>query len=68
VTLLVVRHMQTAPGEITNVLRAFENAGVKVSGAILNAYDHRRSKYGSYGYKYGYYYGGYSYRYSKNSD
>lgn len=63
VTLIVVKHTKTTASEITATLRAIDVAGFKASGAILNGYDQRRSKYGSYGYKYGYYYGGYSYNY-----
>jgi len=65
VNLLIVKHTETSEAEIVAANRTLQNSGISVSGAILNAYDQRKSKYGSYGYKYGYYYGGYNYNYSK---
>lgn len=58
-TILVARHMETMLGEIEAVRRAFEGAGGKVTGAILNGYKASEvSKYGSanqsYNYRYSY--------------
>jgi tyrosine-protein kinase Etk/Wzc len=62
-SMLVVRHLHTSPAEIEAVRKTFANAGVRLSGAVLNQYDERKSRYGRYGRKYGYYYGGYRYKY-----
>ncbi|MFY9241119.1 MAG: CpsD/CapB family tyrosine-protein kinase, partial [Roseovarius sp.] len=59
ITIVVARHLQTTAEEIEYTLRRLEMSGIKVSGAILNGYDQKRSKYGAYSYKYGYYYGDY---------
>jgi len=59
ITIIVARHLKTTAEEISYMLRILETSGVKPSGAVLNAYDQKRSKYGSYGYKYGYYYSDY---------
>jgi tyrosine-protein kinase Etk/Wzc len=61
--MLVVRHLQTSVSEIQAVQKSLATAGVRLSGAIMNQYDERRSRYGRYGRKYGYYYGGYRYNY-----
>jgi tyrosine-protein kinase Etk/Wzc len=66
VNLLVVNHVKTAEAEVVAANRTLQNSGISLNGAILNAYDQRKSRYGSYGYKYGYYYGGYNYNYSKD--
>lgn len=55
-SILVARHDVTLPGEVEAAMKAFESAGQKLSGAVLNGFDPRKSKAG-YGY-------GYSYRYS----
>lgn len=57
-TVLVVRHDRTAMAEVNASLRAFESAGARFAGAILNGFDPRRARArsGSYGYTYGYRY------------
>lgn len=60
-TIMVVRHLITMKGEIEAVRRAFEIAGSKISGAVLNAYrQEHASSYGNYSYYYNY-----RYRYQK---
>ena len=61
-TILVVRHMETMLGEVEAVRRAFETAGSKLTGAILNGY------VASAGSKYGGQYHYYNYRYAYKSD
>ena len=63
-TLLVVRHLHTTPGEIVAAERNLAASGVSISGVVLNQFDEARSRYRSYGQKYGYYFAGYrnSYR------
>lgn len=61
-TIMVVRHLETMAGEIEAVRRAFETAGSKLTGAVLNGY---RQEQGS---KYGGYHHYYNYRYSYRSD
>lgn len=59
--IMVVRHMQTQPAEVEAVRRAFETAGMRVTGAILNGW--RMEDAAGYGGAY------YNYRYSyKRSD
>ncbi len=65
--MLVVRHLQTSVSEIQAAQKTLATAGVRLSGAVMNQYDERRSRYGRYG-KYGSYYGGYRYRYEDVSD
>jgi tyrosine-protein kinase Etk/Wzc len=60
--IMVVRHLETMPGEIEAVRRTFETAGVKLTGAILNGY--RLTEGGRYGGQYHYY----NYRYAYRSD
>ena len=60
--IMVVRHLETMPGEIEAVRRTFETAGVKLTGAILNGY--RLTEGGHYGGQYHYY----NYRYAYRSD
>lgn len=56
-TVAVVRFDQTPLGEVEAMRRAFETAGLKLSGAILNGFDPRRSGAGySYNYNYNYRY------------
>lgn len=56
-TFFVARHQVTEVGEFAASLRTLETAGVKIKGAILNAFDRRKLKsYGTYGYKYKYTY------------
>lgn len=59
--ILVARHMETMIPEVEAVRRAFENAGSKLTGAILNGY--RISEASKYGQAYSYY----NYRYSYKS-
>ncbi|MDV4146646.1 CpsD/CapB family tyrosine-protein kinase, partial [Shimia sp. FJ5] len=54
--LAVIRFGQTPEGEVEALKQAFEVAGLQVSGAILNAFDPKKSKSGQYYY--------YNYRYS----
>ncbi len=61
-TIVVVRHMETMSGEIEAVQHAFEQAGVKLTGAILNGYKIDE------GLRYGGQYQYYNYRYSHKSD
>jgi tyrosine-protein kinase Etk/Wzc len=63
-TILVARHMQTMLGEVEAVRRAFETAGGKLTGAILNGY--RETEGSRYGGQYRYYNYRYSYRSGKN--
>jgi tyrosine-protein kinase Etk/Wzc len=37
-SILVVRHIETASGEVEAVRKIFANAGQKITGAILNGY------------------------------
>jgi tyrosine-protein kinase Etk/Wzc len=62
-SLLVVRHLVTTKSELVSVTKTLENAGVAISGCVLNQFDQSASRYGAYGSKYGYYYGGYRYKY-----
>lgn len=63
-TIVVARHMETMVAEIEAVRRAFETAGCKIAGAILNGY---KAEEGSrYGGQYHYYNYRYSYRSEKN--
>ncbi|MGP3726352.1 polysaccharide biosynthesis tyrosine autokinase [Cereibacter sphaeroides] len=54
-TIAVVRHDVTALGEVEALIRQLQGAGVKPSGAVLNAYRPQRGS-GRYGYGYGYRY------------
>jgi tyrosine-protein kinase Etk/Wzc len=62
-SLLVIRHLVTTKSELVSVTKTLENAGVTISGCVLNQFDQNASRYGAYGSKYGYYYGGYRYKY-----
>lgn len=62
-TLLVVRHLVTTKDEIQGAMKSLNNSGVHLSGFVLNQFEQRKSRYGSYGGKYGTYYGGYKYQY-----
>ena len=63
-TIVVARHMETMVAEIEAVRRAFETAGCKIAGAILNGY---KAEEGSrYGGQYHYYNYRYSYRSERN--
>lgn len=54
-TIVVVRFDQTPAGEIEAIQRQFQNAGSRLSGAVLNDFDPRRVGAGSaYGYSYRY--------------
>jgi tyrosine-protein kinase Etk/Wzc len=61
-SLLVVKHLETTRAEILSTVKILDTSGVKLSGAILNQFDAKASRYGHYGHKYGYY-GGYKYGY-----
>lgn len=54
-TILVARHDVTPIGEVAAVLKAYQTAGLRLSGAILNGFDPRKARAG-YGYGYGYRY------------
>lgn len=52
---IVIRHDVTPAGEIIAVQKALEAAGVRLNGAILNAFDPRRVQTGyNYDYRYSY--------------
>ena len=55
-TLLVTRHHVTNIGELKASLKAAETNGLKITGAVLNAYDAKKntSGYGNYSYQYEY--------------
>jgi tyrosine-protein kinase Etk/Wzc len=56
-TIVVVRHLETALGEVGAVRRAMETSGSKLAGAILNGYRDMGRGYGSdyyYNYRYTY--------------
>jgi len=54
--LMVVRHNQTTIHELEEVVKTFKINKVDLSGVILNGYDHKKGKFGQYGYSYGYQY------------
>ena len=62
-SLLVVSHLKTTKAEIQAAQKNLATSGVPLSGVVLNQFNQKKSKYGSYGMKYGYYRGGYSYKY-----
>ncbi|EEW24759.1 polysaccharide biosynthesis tyrosine autokinase [Rhodobacter ferrooxidans] len=54
-TILVVRHTETALGEVQAVQRAFDTAGARITGALLNGYRAQsggRPDYQNYRYAY----------------
>ena len=55
-TLLVSRHHVTNAGEIKASLKTAETNGLKITGAVLNAYDAKKNSntYGYYSYQYEY--------------
>ncbi|MFC3087921.1 polysaccharide biosynthesis tyrosine autokinase [Tabrizicola soli] len=56
--IAVVRFDQTPAGEIEALKRQFLNAGIRLSGAVLNGFDPRRAALvAGYGYGYSYRYG-----------
>lgn len=61
-TIVVARHLETMLAEVEAVRRAFETAGCKVTGAVLNGY---KAEEGS---RYGGQYHYYNYRYSYRSE
>lgn len=61
-SIVVARHMETELGEVEAVRHAFERAGSKLSGAVLNGY--RQEEAARYGGRYQYY----NYRYSYQSE
>lgn len=66
ITMLVVRHLVTTQAEIQSAIKSLEAVNIQISGAILNQFDARKSRYGQYSQKYGYQYGGYRYAYTKD--
>lgn len=64
-TIMVVRHLETAIGEIEAVQRIFETAGARIAGAVLNGYHATEGRYGG---KYHYYNKRYSYETDKKQD
>jgi len=44
-TLLVTRHLLTNAPEIKNAFKTAETNGIKISGAVLNVYDAKKSKH-----------------------
>lgn len=63
-TILVARHDKTSSAEIEAVKKTFANAGLHISGSILNGFDPRKARSVSeYGYSYSY---RYSYETRKN--
>lgn len=58
-TIMIVRHRVTAVGEVEAVMRAFENAGGRVAGAVLNGVVADRLAYGN---RYYYYNRRYAYK------
>lgn len=63
-TLLVARHDVTPLQEAEAAIRAFETAGVPLTGAVLSGFDPRKAR-NRYGYGYGY---GYRYAYGKRTE
>lgn len=61
-SLLVIKHLETTRPEVLSSMKLLDTSGVKLTGAILNQFDAKASRYGHYGHKYGYY-GGYKYGY-----
>jgi tyrosine-protein kinase Etk/Wzc len=55
-TIAVVRFDQTPIGEVEAMKRTLEAAGIRISGAVLNGFDPRKAKAGSYSYSYNYRY------------
>lgn len=62
VSLLVIKHLETTRAEVLSSIKLLDTGGIKMTGAILNQFDAKASRYGTYGHKYGYY-GGYKYGY-----
>lgn len=52
--LVIVRHEATLIGEVDAVQRTMETAGVKITGAVLNAYNPRKATGSQYSYRYDY--------------
>lgn len=62
-SIMVVRHADTAAGDIGAVRKTLETAAVPLTGAIFNGFDPEKARAGGYGYRgYGY---GYGYRYAR---
>jgi tyrosine-protein kinase Etk/Wzc len=61
-TIVVARHLETMLGEVEAVKGAFQNAGVKLTGAVLNGYKQEQGR------RYGGYHQHYNYRYSYRSE
>ncbi|AJE48771.1 polysaccharide biosynthesis tyrosine autokinase [Celeribacter indicus] len=55
-TLLVTRFDETPVREIEAVQKQYLNAGLRLNGAVLNAYDPKRATSSAYGYSYSYRY------------
>ena len=62
-SLLVVKHLTTSKTEIQSAQKTLANAGINLSGSVLNQFDMKAGRYGAYGTRYGNYYGGYNYKY-----
>lgn len=62
-TFLVVSHLRTSKPDILSSKKILSSSGVEVNGVIVNGYDQKGTKYGSYSMKYGYYQAAYKYRY-----
>jgi tyrosine-protein kinase Etk/Wzc len=63
IIILVLRHLKTPVNEVESSLKVLETSGLKITGAILNGYDQKKSKYGTYAANYGYAYTAYNYQY-----
>lgn len=62
--IVVVRHLETLPGAVAAVQKAFQSANVRISGAVLNGFKAEQSGYyGTSNYSYAY-----NYRYAYKSD
>ena len=61
-SLMVIKHLATTRAEVLSSIKILDTGGVRITGAILNQFDAKASRYGHYGHKYGYY-GGYKYGY-----
>lgn len=61
-SLMVIKHLATTRAEVLSSIKILDTGGVRITGAILNQFDAKASRYGHYGHKYDYY-GGYKYGY-----
>lgn len=67
ISLMLIRHLVTTKPELQSALKSLEIAGITPAGAIINQYDMKKSRYGQYGFRYGYHYGAYNYRYKSET-